>query len=135
MRKSIRGAVFPVPHQFVDRLFLNEKDVFVKWGRFRFLDGGQRLVFYDSGMRKLIGEARIQEVAYDDPMKIWKMYGNRIFLEKNEFEAYVTTSPFGYPRKPERSKLTAITFKKAHRYPTPKESPKRMTIAGYYLRD
>ena len=105
------------------------------FGHFRFLQGGQRLIFYDSGTHSLIGEARIEEVSYHEPTTIWKMYGNRIFLKKDEFEAYVTTSPLGYPRKLERSKLTAITFKEAHKYSTPKIYPKRMTIAGCYLRN
>ena len=134
MTTGIRGAVFPVPHRFVDRLFSKKKDVFVKIGYFRFLRSGQRLVFYDSGIRKLIGEARIREISYHEPETIWKMYGNRIFLEKDEFNAYIMTSPLGYPRKPERSKLTAITFRQAHRYSIPKVSSRRMTIAGYYLR-
>jgi len=128
-------VVLPVPHEFVDRLFSGEKDVFVKSMNFRFLSQGHRLVFYDSGIRKLVGEATIEEVNSREPAAVWRTYGKRIFLEKKEFDAYVATSPLGYPRKVERSKMIAIAFKDSHRYPKPKESPKRMTIAGFYLRD
>jgi len=132
--RGIRGIVFPVPHRFVDRLFSGEKDVFVKWGRFKYLESGQRLVFYDSGIHRLVGEARIQEVSDSDPATVWRMYEKRIFLEKNEFEAYVARSPLGYPRSSKRSKLVAITFKDARRYTAPKGSAKRMTAAGHYLK-
>jgi len=135
LRKGILGVVLPVPHRFVDRLFSGDKDIFVKWGHFRFLRKGQRLVFYDSGIRKLVGEATIEEVNSHEPTAVWRAYGKRIFLEKNEFDAYLTTSPLGYPRKLERSKMIAIAFKGSRKYPTPKESPKRMTVAGFYLRD
>ena len=133
-RTKVRGAVFPVPHQFMERLFSNEKDVFVKLMRLRFLKAGQRIVFYDSGVHRLVGEAKIQNVVYDDPKPIWEDYGNRIFLDKKEFDEYINISPLGYPRRYGRVKLTAIIFKNAHRYRTPMPSSRRMTIAGHYLR-
>ena len=88
MREDIYGVLFPVPHQYVQRLASGEKDVFVKFGRFKFLSKGKRIVFYDTGIHMLVGESKIERVAYAESEKIWRMFGSRIFSKLVFFQKY-----------------------------------------------
>jgi len=134
--EKVKGIVFPVPHKFIAPIFSGKKDVFIKLrvGRFKLLKAKQKIIFYDSGIHKLVGQAKILSIHIDKPNIIWEMYGNRIFLEKKDFEKYIKISPLGHFRNLERSKLTAIVYSNPHKYSKPKESHRRMTIAGFYLR-
>lgn len=65
------------------------KNVFIKpatiWKK---LTPGMKFVFYQS--RKdtgLIGEAKIKDIKLiDDPMKVFEMYGDRVFLTKEKLK-------------------------------------------------
>jgi len=89
---KIVGVAFPIPKQFMDRFFKEGKDVFIKpatiWKK---LTPGMKFVFYQS--RKdtgFIGEAKIKDIKLiDDPMKVFEMYGDRVFLTKEELKKYV----------------------------------------------
>ena len=133
MSEDIYGALLPIPHQYIQKLASGEKDVFVKFGRYKFLSEGKRLVFYDSGIHMLVGESEIKRVVYDDPEKIWRMFGSRIFLEEKEFKEYSSRSPLG-PRSPKRNVMTACVLKNFKKYAKPKKPEKRVTPSGYYLR-
>lgn len=133
MGEEIIGAVFPVPHQFIQRLASDKKDVFVKFGLFRFLSEGKRLVFYDSGIHMLVGESEIKQVISDNPERIWRAFGPRIFLEEKEFREYSSWSPLG-PRSPRKNVMTACVLKKFKKYARPKKPEKRVSPMGYYLR-
>jgi hypothetical protein len=91
------------------------------------------LVFYDSGegYKSIVGEAKIKRIVFDYAETIWKEFGPRIFLEKEEFNDYVARSPLG-PRLREK-KMTAFVLQKLHKYTKPKKPQKRVTPSGYYL--
>ena len=133
MTESIRGALFPMPHELAERLFSGQKDVFVKFTRFRYLSKGQRLILYDSDVHRVVGEGRIERVEYAEPEEIWEKYGSRIFLRKTEFDEYVARSPLG-PRPQDRRIMTACVLNDLHRYEKPRAPSKRVTPSGYYLR-
>jgi len=86
---EVRGAVFPVPHEFIERILLGERDVFVKFGRFISLSKSQKIQFYDSSVHAIVGEALIEKKEYMEPSKVWEVFGSRIFLNKDEFNEYI----------------------------------------------
>lgn len=135
--KEIRGAVFPLPHDAIERLLTGEKDVFVKFGRFLYLSSGQKLLFYDSSVHAIVGEAEIFEVLCISPADVWSKYGQRLFLSRDEFDKYVSTTPLG-PRNTERAPdkiVTVCILRKPKRYSSPRKLGKRMNMIGHYLRE
>ena len=80
---EIVGAVFPFSHETIERMLSGEKSVIAKYGKFRFLYKGKKIIFYDASTRSLVGEVTIKEIAVDDPLKIWEKYGGKIQLNKD----------------------------------------------------
>jgi hypothetical protein len=135
--KEIRGAVFPLPHDAVERLLTGEKDVLVKFPRFLCLSSGQKLLFYDSSVHAVVGEAEISEALCESPANVWTKYGQRLFLSRDEFDKYVSTTPLG-PRNTQRApdKMVSVCIlRNPKRYSSPKKLEKKMNMIGRYLRD
>lgn len=132
-KTNASGYLFPLPSHLIEKLFSGRKDVFIKLSRYRLLSEGNTLLFYSSGRsdRKIAGEAKIKRIVYDDPENIWKEFGERIVLDKEEFEEYVKRSPLG-PRV-KKKKMTAFVLVSIRKYSKPKKPEKRVTPAGYYL--
>jgi hypothetical protein len=129
--RKIIGYLFPIPQRFVDRVFSGKRDVFIKPLRYRFLTAGKTVVFYNSDLHAIVGEAKIKQIVCSSPSDIWKEYQSRIFLQKDEFDDYVAMSPLG-PRA-RRKNMTAFVLRNVRKYPEPRKPPKRVTPSGYYL--
>ena len=140
MLDKIVGAVFPAPGKTIERLLSKERDVFAKFGRFLHLSKGQRLLFYDADVHAIVGEAKIDKVVYMDPMKAWAKYEQRLFLNKEEFDRYLSRTPLG-PRdlKMWRSKaqkvMTICVLRDPKKYQHPKKPARKMNMIGHYLRE
>ena len=91
--EEIYGVIFPIPRQYMNRFFQDNKNVFIKPATlFRSLKPGLMFYFYQS--RKdtgIVGEARIKTVTFsEDPIDFFKIFGDAIFLQKSEVEKYVS---------------------------------------------
>lgn len=135
------GAVFPLPHKPIERLLSKERDVFAKFGRFLHLSKGQILQFYDSDIHAIVGEAKIQKVVHMDPMNVWAKYGQRLFLNKDEFDRYISQTPLG-PRnlktsgsKPKKKVMTICVLSDPKKFRRPKKPTRIMNMIGHYLRE
>ena len=129
---KIYGAVFPLPHDAVERLLSNEKDVFAKYGRFLRLSKGNRIVFYDSSIRATVGEAKISEIAFMNPTELHEKYGARLFLTTEEFRKYKSETPLG-SRENREKMMTVCVLESPKRYPKPQKLDKKMNMIGHYL--
>jgi len=131
MRKGKRiGVVYPILPQHVDRMFDEEKDVFVKFSRFKNLTEGSIIVFHVSKKKMFAGEGVIKKIEQLQPNEAWTRYGNRIFLTNKEYDDYVSRSPLA-KRKP-RAIMVYVLYQ-LRRYEKPVPSSRRMTVAGYYI--
>lgn len=129
---KIVGAVFPLPHEKVERLFSKERDIFAKFGHFLHLSKGQKIQFYDSDLHGIVGEATIIEVIYAEPAKVWAEYGPRLFLNKDEFDEYLSRTPLG-SRNIKNKIMTLCRVKDPKKYPRPKKPIRKMNMIGHYL--
>jgi hypothetical protein len=88
---EIVGVIYPIPKWYMNRFFKG-KDVFVKpatvWKQ---LKPGMKFIFYQSREDTgFVGEAKIKRVVLsEDPMKFYEIYGDRIFLKKEELKEYI----------------------------------------------
>lgn len=95
---KIYGAVFPLPHDLTERLLSQEKDVFAKYGRFLRLSKGNKILFYDSSVHAIVGEAKVIEISFMNPTELFDKYGTRLFLNTSEFRTYKSKTPWGSDR-------------------------------------
>jgi len=130
MRKGKIGVVFPIMREHVDRIFGEQKNVFVKFSHFKNLTEGSKIVFHVSGEKVLVGEGVIKTVQKLDPKDAWARYHNRIFLSNDEYNDYITKSPVGERKS---KTITVLVLHKLRRFKKPIPPRRRMTYAGYYI--
>jgi len=130
--KEIIGVIYPIPLGLVDRLFDGKTKVFVKYlaRNTTKLEPRHKVVFYAShGSRKLIGEGTIEKAEFLNPEAVLARYREDLFLNVEEFQAYVRRSPSRTPSK----KMLTFVMKKLKKYPKPVDYDRPVTMAGQYL--
>jgi len=136
---KIVGVAFPIPKQFMDRFFEEGKDVFIKPATvWKELKPGMKFVFYQSHEDTgFVGEAKIKEIKLiDDPMKVFEMYGNRVFLTKEELKEYVKSQErWGRKKEKKKKKWLVIELKNIRKYDKPIEPKRFVPVGGQYLKE
>jgi len=133
MLDKIVGAVFPLPHGAIERLLSKESDIFAKFGRFLHLSKDHKILFYDSDIHAIVGEATIEKVVFMKPLAVWAKYGPRLFVNKDEFDEYVSKSPLG-PRDLKNKVMTICLLRDPKKYSHAKRPARKMNMIGHYLR-
>ena len=135
----IVGASYPIPKQFMDRFFKQGKDVFVKPATvWKELKPGMKFVFYQSREDQgFVGEAKIKKInLIDDPMKVFEMYGDRVFLTKDELKEYVKSQErWGRKREKKRKKWLVIELEDIRRYDKPIKPKRFVPVGGQYIKE
>jgi len=134
----IVGVTYPIPKQFMDRFFKEGKNVFIKPATvWKELKPGMKFVFYQSREDQgFVGEAKIKEIKLiDDPMKVFEMYGDRVFLTKEELKEYVKSQErWGRKTEKKRKKWLVIVLENIRRYDKPIKPKRFVPVGGQYIR-
>jgi len=135
---KIVGVSFPIPKQFMDRFFREGKDVFIKPATvWKELKPGMKFVFYQSREDTgFVGEAKIKNIRLlDDPMKVFEIYGDRVFLTKEELKEYVKSQE-KWRRKSSKKKKPwlVIELEDIKKYDKPIKPKRFVPVCGQYLR-
>jgi len=132
LEKEIVGAIFPVLPEHVPNLFDRGRNVFVKFTKLTNLTTGSTIVFYVSREKMLVGEGRVKVIEKLNPALAWSRYGDRIFLDKEEFDSYIEISPITREERRMR-KLDVFVLDKVKKYGKPFRSIFPVTASGRYL--
>ena len=136
---KIVGVAFPIPKKFIDRFFKEEKDVFIKPATcFKELKPGMKFVFYQSHKDTgFVGEAKIKKIELiDDPMKVFEMYGDRVFLTKEELKEYVKSQErWGRKKEKKKKKWLVIELEDIRKYNKPIKPKRFVPVGGQYLKE
>ena len=130
--KEIVGAIFPVLPEHVPNLFDRGRDVFVKFTKLTNLTTGSTIVFYVSREKLLVGEGKVNVIEKLNPELAWSLYGDRIFLNKEEFDSYIEVSPITREERRMR-KLDVYVLNNVKKYQKPFRSIYPVTASGRYL--
>lgn len=130
-KKTIVGAIFPILREHILNLFERHRDVFVKFTKLT-LKGGSIIVFYVSGQKVLIGEAKAHRVQRSTPHLAWSQYSERIFLDKEEYNMYAKVSPISKEKR-RMKEITILELKNIRKYKNPVRSIYPVTPSGRYL--
>ncbi len=135
----IVGVSYPIPKQFMDRFFKEGKNVFIKPATvWKELKPGMKFVFYQSREDQgFVGEAKIKKIKLiDDPMKVFEMYGDRVFLTKDELKEYVKSQErWGRKTEKKRKKWLVIELEDIRRYDKPIKPKRFVPVGGQYVRE
>jgi len=135
---KIVGVTFPIPKQFINRFFNEGKDVFIKPATvWKELKPGMKFVFYQSHEDTgFVGEAKIKSIQLiDDPMKVFEMYGDRVFLTREELKEYIR-SQNRWKRKKEKKKKKwlVIELEDIRKYDKPIKPKRFVSVGGQYIK-
>jgi hypothetical protein len=130
--ESVVGAIFPISPEHAARIFGEGRTVFVKYTRFTKLDRNSRIVFYLSKEKRLAGEGIVEKVEKANPETVWARYRKQIFVNKTEYNQYVSNSPIG-GRNRKSEAITVFVLKNLRTYKKANQLMHRVTPAGCYL--
>ena len=129
---STAAVIFPIPKQFVNRLLVEKRNVFVKYlARSSLkLSVKNRLLFYVShSSKEIIGEGTIEEISFLTPSEALLKYGKQLFLDDNELEEYI----YLQPNRDSSKQLLVLVLSKIKKYSEPKSINRPVTMAGLCL--
>lgn len=141
---EIIGVTFPVPKRSIDRFFKEDKTVFIKPATlFKDIKKGQKFIFYQSHEDTgYAGEATIKSIVIrENPLDFFGIYGDKIFLTKNEVEKYIDQNKKWRSlknRSSERRKIRpwiAIELKDIRKYPEVKKINRFVPVSGMYIKE
>jgi hypothetical protein len=129
----IIGVIFPVPQEFVDRLLVEQRNIFVKYvPRIASVQitPKQRLLLYAShGSKEIVGEGLIEEIQFLTPNEVLEKYGHKVFLDKDELTSYTRRQP----NRDSSKKMLVLLLSKLRKYSYPKKFRRPITMVGQYL--
>ena len=105
--------------------------MFVKFTRLN-LDNVSIIVFYVSGEKLLIGEAKVGRIERLNPDVAWSRYKDRVFLDEEEYDEYVRISPISKEER-KMSEVTVFELENMRKYKKPVRSLYPVTSSGRYL--
>jgi hypothetical protein len=129
-KENTIGIVFPMLPDHIQRIFQDQKNVFVKFlakeAIPRRLRAGSKLFFYQSGgSKEIVGEARIIETALGTLQEVSAKFGERLFLTQSELEEYAGNRG--------AKTMLVLLLDDAKKYEVPLKLGKSVTMAGQYL--
>jgi hypothetical protein len=129
---KIIGVIYPIPLKFVNRIFDDNRNVFVKYiahpNHMRI--ALRKILFYESqGNKEIVGEARIKANEFLTPLEVLEKYGDRVFLDRDELTKYASRRPLRTMSR----KMLVLVLTKPVKYSKRIKYEKPLTMAGKYL--
>lgn len=133
LMNKIVGVVYPIPLQFVDRLFIAHRNVFVKYvartTNIRIAPKHKVLFYASHGSKEVVGEGVIEAVEFLTPKEALEKYGDQVFLNKAELTEYTMRQP----KRTSSKKMLTLILSKLRRYPLGVKYERPVTMTGEYL--
>ncbi|WP_461865793.1 DUF365 domain-containing protein, partial [Thermococcus sp.] len=134
--EDIIGVIYPVPSDLLERIF-EGKDVFIKHPTcFKLLKPGHKVLFYAShDVRAIVGEATIKRMEFLSLEEVYKKYGKRVFITKEEALRYATPLRDRKEGRKGRKdvKFLVLELENVKRYRRPYKPKRFITVGGKYL--
>ncbi|MEN6553596.1 MAG: DUF365 domain-containing protein [Methanobacterium sp.] len=124
MEKEIMALTHPIPTQFAERIYENNKTVFVSKRQLKNVSPGDKFVIYEShGARAYTGWADIKSITKMSPRRIIMTYKDDLILTGEEFREYSKDKKY----------MSVIEFKNFEMFKN-KVVPKRfVSMSGKYI--
>ena len=129
----IAGIIFPIPKDFVDRLLVENRNVFVKYlarsTGLRIAPKHKVLFYASHGSKDIVGEGQIEEIEFLTPNEVLTKYGPKTFLNEDELTTYMLRQP----KRDSSKRMLVLVLSKIKRYRSPVKYEKPISMAGQYL--
>lgn len=123
---DIKGITHPIPTKIAERIYLNNKTVFVGKSNLLKVKKGDKFVIYESyGAKAYTGWADIKNIRRMKTSEVIDKYESCLIISKEEFDHYTRG----------RSEVTVIEFENFEKFKTPVIPKRYVSLSGKYIRD
>ncbi|MEN6294486.1 MAG: DUF365 domain-containing protein, partial [Methanobacterium sp.] len=85
--KDIKGVTHPIPTEYAERIYNNEKNVFVSKSHLGKVEKGDKFIIYEShGAKAYTGWADIVSIQKMKPTTITRKYKNQLMITAEELK-------------------------------------------------
>lgn len=129
---KIKGVIFPILPNFINRLLVENRNVFVKYlprNKTRISPNDKILFYVSHSSKEIVGEGQIEEILFLTPKEVLTQYGSKVFLSPDELSSYMLQQP----RRDASKKLLVLVLSKIKQYPKPVIYKKPISMAGQYI--
>lgn len=122
---KIKGVSHPIPTKFAERIYNNNKSVFVGKSYLGKVSKGDKFILYESyGEKAYTGWGDIKFIGKMKPAEIIKKYNDKLMITEKEFKDYSAG----------RSEMNVIEFDNFEKFKKPVPPEKYyVTILGKYI--
>jgi hypothetical protein len=124
MEKKIKGVSHPIPTEYAERIYNEEKTVFVGKLYLGKVSSGDKFIIYEShGARAYTGWADIKSIDKQETDTLFRKYGNQLMITKEELQEYAKG----------RTEMSVIEFENFEKFKNPVKPSRFVTVAGKYI--
>lgn len=121
---EIFGVTHPIPTKFAERIYHENKTVFVgKRCLFKASKGDKFVIYESKGEKAYTGWADIKYIGEMDTNKIMKNYGKKLMITEQELKDYSNM----------REDMTIIEFDNFEKFNKPVKPVSFVTVGGKYI--
>jgi hypothetical protein len=121
---KIFGVSHPIPTEYAERIYKNDKKVFVGKRCLCKVSKGDKFIIYESqGEKAYTGWADIKFIGRMNPNSISRKYGTELMLTKLELDEYSKG----------RKEMFVIVFENFEKFSKPVRPKRFVTVAGKYI--
>lgn len=121
---NIVGVSHPIPTEYAERIYNNEKTVFVGKSHLGKVEKGDKFIIYEShGARAYTGWADIISIQKMKPGTITRKYKNQLMITAEELQEYAKN----------RTEMNVIEFENFQKFKKPVVPKRFVTVAGKYI--
>ena len=122
--KDIKGVTHPIPTEYAERIYNNEKTVFVSKSHLGKVEKGDKFIIYEShGAKAYTGWADIVSIQKMKPAAITRNYKDQLMITAEELKEYAKN----------KSEMNVIEFENFQKFKKPVVPKRFVTVAGKYI--
>lgn len=121
---KIFGVSHPIPTEYAERIYNENKTVFIAISYLGKVSPGDKFIIYESyGAKAYTGWADIKSIGKQKTNTILRKYGNKLIVTSNEFKEYSKG----------RSEMNIIEFENFEMFKKPVVPKRFVTVGGKYI--
>ena len=122
--KDIKGVSHPIPTEYAERIYNNEKTVFVSKSHLGKVEKGDKFIIYEShGAKAYTGWADIVSIQKMKPAAITRKYKNQLMITAEELKEYAKNKP----------EMNVIEFENFQKFKKPVIPKRFVAVSGKYI--
>ncbi|KAF5053247.1 hypothetical protein DSECCO2_400420 [anaerobic digester metagenome] len=121
---EIKGVSHPIPTEYAERIYNNEKTVFISKKQLGNVGKGDKFIIYEShGAKAYTGWADIVSIQKMKPAAITRKYKNQLMITTEELKEYARN----------RAEMNVIEFENFQKFKKPVVPKRFVAVSGKYI--